>query len=111
MESARDAIATDRVAASTAASAAASSSSESCSWSCIARSSARCRFSTASGDALEGSSTLTVTTYRGVTRDEGVGDSEGLPLGVAPLGMGVAEGVGVLVGEAGREGESEGYLE
>ena len=52
-----------------------------------------------------------MTTYRGAARGEGVGDSEGLPLGVAPLGMGVAEGVGVLVGEEGAEGESEGYWE
>jgi hypothetical protein len=39
---------------------------------------------------------------------EGVEVSEGLPLGVAPEGRGVPEGVRVPVGEAGVEGDSEG---
>jgi len=42
---------------------------------------------------------------------EGVEDSEGLPLGVSPEGTGVFDGVRVPVGEAGLEGDSEGYAD
>ena len=47
----------------------------------------------------------------GAARGEGVGESDGLPLGVAPKGMGVPEGLGVLVGETRVEGVSDGYAE
>jgi hypothetical protein len=40
-----------------------------------------------------------------------VGEKEGLPLGDTPCGMGVGEGVGVLVGEARVEGVPEGYAD
>jgi len=40
-----------------------------------------------------------------------VEDSEDVELGVAPTGAGVPEGVRVPVGDAGVEGDSEGYAE
>ena len=57
---------------------------------------------------MEGSSSVIANTYSDAVREEGVVDSDGLPLGVSPTATGVEEGVGVLVGEARLVGVSDG---
>jgi hypothetical protein len=54
---------------------------------------------------------VSLNSYRVSKKGDGVEDSEGVELGVAPTGAGVPEGVRVPVGDAGLEGDSEGYAD
>ena len=67
--------------------------------------------STEASSSFAGCSMFSVSESSGCAMVEGVEDSEGLLVGETPAGRLERVGVRVLVGDAGLEGDSEGYAD